>query len=167
MPTQADLTATWLKARRERALRYLAARDHSQAELTKKLTQLTRKEQQQADQQPSAASREELVAGLIDELLANNYLCDERFLHSLTNKLLRQGKGPIAFKQAFQEHKLAADLVAEQLDKLEEIWPEQLARVATKKFGEELPSEQKAKAKAFRFLASRGFTPNQIFSLFN
>lgn len=166
-PDQSEVANNWLKARRERALRYLATREHSVAELTSKLAKLTKKEQEQPSLLPSATARQAVIDNLISELIEQNYLSNQRFIVSLSNKILRQGKGPQAFKMACQEHQLESYLVSEKLEKLEALWPAQIERVAIKKFGEQMPSEQKEKAKAYRFLASRGFTPNQIHSLFN
>lgn len=155
-------SATWLEARRERAFRLLSSREHSQAELSRKLNQLSRKEAAQTHLLPDVATRSQLTEGLVAELVERDYLSDERFIRSLRDKILRQGKGVIAFKFACREHQLASSLVNAELMNLEAIWPVQIARVITKKFGDQLPADQKSRAKAYRFLASRGFTPDLI-----
>lgn len=165
MPNQ-EIAVTWLKARRERAFRLLAAREHSLAELHAKLTRLTKKEQEQPSLLPEQSVRNELIDKLIEELLEQNFVSNERFIASLSNKILRQGKGPLAFKLACQEHQLENHLIADTSAKLEQLWPEQLARVVEKKFGSSLPTNPKDQAKVYRFLASRGFTPSQISQLF-
>lgn len=158
----ADQLAVWLQARRERAFRLLSSREHSQAELSRKLNQLTRREAAKPDLAPDATTRSQLIEELVAELVERDYQSDERFIRSLRDKILCQGKGVIAFKFACREHQLASSLVNAELMNLEEIWPEQISRVIAKKFGNQLPTDQKSRAKAYRFLASRGFTSDLI-----
>ncbi|GLR62747.1 regulatory protein RecX [Marinospirillum insulare] len=159
---QDDLALDWIKARRERAFRLLAAREQSLHELQEKLLKPTSAETANPEKTPSQAKCTELIDQLIDWLLEHDLQSDERFIESLTNKYLRQGKGPLALQQGYWKHQLDKDLITQQLKRLEPLWYAQVMRVREKRFGHLAPSDQREAAKMQRFLASRGFTPDQI-----
>src|SRR4051812_34055555 len=86
-------TPTELKVR---ALRYLVRRDHSRAELARKLA-------------PYAASAESLDA-VLDELHAKKQLSDERYAEARANWLSRK-YGAAKIRQDLKAHGVAAALV--------------------------------------------------------
>lgn len=158
-----DLIATdWIKARRERALRLLAAREQSLHELGEKLLRPTAAETADPKKIPPSAICAELLEQLIAWLLELDLQSDQRFIESITNKTLRQGKGPIALQQVYRQHHLDATLVNLQLQNLEDLWYPQIMRVREKRFGNQLPTDKREIGQMQRFLAQRGFTPNQI-----
>ncbi|WP_114417561.1 regulatory protein RecX [Marinospirillum perlucidum] len=156
----------WLKSLRERAFRLLARREHSRKELGDKLltppNSPTRHRLPSAPAEMSRAQQEAEVETLLDKLEANNLLSDQRFADNLTRQYLRKGKGLLALQQAYQQHQLATEITRPLLDWLAPLWEEQAWRVRSKRFGEAPPADAREAAKMQRFLASRGFTPEQI-----
>jgi len=124
-----------------RALRYLAAREHSRAELERKL----------------AAHEEEpgQVAAVLDELQAKGFLSEQRVVESVLNRrAARLGAGRI--RQELNAKGLDAQAVAEAVRTLQATEVERAREVWRKKFGV-LPGSAAERAKQMRFLASRGF----------
>lgn len=156
-------TNKWIQARRERAFRLLAAREQSQQELQEKLLKPTAQEIANPDLIPGIEVQEQLVQDLMQWLQEQDLQSDARFIASLTNKLLRQGKGIYAFKQAWSQHQLAPNLIAAQLAQLEDLWEQQVIRVKEKRFGTQPPVDARDAAKMQRFLAQKGFTAAQIY----
>ncbi len=124
-----------------RALRYLAAREHSRAELERKL-----------------APHEETpgqLAQVLDELQAKDFISETRVAESVVNR--KAGKfGAARVRHELQGKGLASDVVAEAMDGLRATELERAREVWRKKFGE--PALDAAgRGKQMRFLASRGF----------
>lgn len=159
---QNKVAEDWLKARRERAFRLLAAREQSLHELNEKLLKPTQAETLDPTKTPDSATRTKLINQLVDFLLEHDLQSDERFIEGLANKYLRQGKGPIALQQGYWKHQLASNLTNQQLKLLEPLWYSQVMRVREKRFGNQPPIDQREAGKMQRFLAQRGFTPDQI-----
>jgi regulatory protein len=162
---KADLQA-WQKGLRERAFRLLARREHSRHELTDKLFSPRNSPSKHKILPPpenlsSAQVRAEINL-LLDKLETNGLLSDQRFAENLTNQYLRKGKGPLALKQAYQAHQLDESITQPLLAALAHRWQEQANRVREKRFGSLPAADQKDAAKMQRFLAQRGFSPEQI-----
>ena len=159
---QDSIATDWIRARRERAFRLLAAREQSLHELREKLLKPTAKEMADPSKIPASAICAELLEPLIAWLLELDLQSDQRFIEGITNKLLRQGKGPIALQQVYRQHHLDATLVNLHLQSLEGLWYSQVMRVREKRFGDQAPANQREIGQMQRFLAQRGFTPHQI-----
>ncbi|MDP3584812.1 MAG: recombination regulator RecX [Thiobacillus sp.] len=137
-PSAADLRA--------RALALLARREHSRAELTRKLER--------------AGFAREDIAALLDEFETKNWLSDRRFAESyVADHRARAGSIKLAYDL---RHRGVADDVIEavlgenrdsELERAREVWK--------KKF-KSAPADAAEKAKQMRFLQSRGFTPETI-----
>ncbi|MES1977621.1 MAG: recombination regulator RecX [Pseudomonadota bacterium] len=124
-----------------RALRYLAAREHSRAELERKL-----------------APHEETpgqLAQVLDELQARDFISEVRVAESVVNR--KAGKfGAARVRHELQGKGLASDVVAEAMDGLKATELARAREVWRKKFGE--PALDVAgRGKQMRFLTSRGF----------
>ena len=127
---------------RERALRFLAAREHSRAELQRKLA-------------PHAESAEALDI-LLDELTAAKQLSDARFAEARSHLLSRKyGASRIAHdlrsKGVSDEEAQAAMATARATDL------ERAREVYRRKF-RTAPSSREERARHMRFLQSRGFS---------
>jgi regulatory protein len=127
---------------RDRALRYLAQREHSRAELARKLS-------------PHAQSEDELNA-LLDALEARRQLSDERFADARASKLSRKyGSSRILqdLKARGVDGELAQQTAAAartgDLERAREIWRKKFREPAT---------TREAQAKQMRFLQARGFS---------
>lgn len=157
-----SIAKKWIKARRERAFRLLAAREQSLHELREKLFKPTKAETEDPEKTPPTATCQTLLDELIEFLLKHDLQSDKRFIEDLSNKFLRQGKGPIALEQAFRQHQLDKNLISQQFATLEHLWYPQVMRVREKRFGDQAPINQREVGQMQRFLAQRGFTPDLI-----
>lgn len=129
-----------------RALRLLSTREHSRAELERKL----------------AAHEEEpgTLAKALDELQARGFISDQRVIESVVHRR-SANLGALRVRQELQAKGLdreavsqaVAELQASELDRARAVWQ--------KKFGE-APGDASARAKQMRFLAARGFGADTI-----
>jgi regulatory protein len=124
-----------------RALRLLSQREHSRAELERKL-----------------APHEEVpgeLAKALDELQARDFINDGRAIESVIHR--RAGKlGNGRIQQELTAKGLSGEAVAEAMAGLRETELSRATEVWRKKFGKP-PEDAAQKAKQMRFLLTRGF----------
>ncbi len=135
-----------------RALRWLAQREHSRAELERKLARVV-------EDQPEASAAQQITAAL-DELAAKGLLSDERAAASV---LSAQGSryGNRRLKQTMMAKGLSAELMALTLQQARSTELERAREVWRRRFG--APADDAAgRAKQMRFLAGRGFDGDVI-----
>src|SRR5690606_30785199 len=122
---------------------YLSRREHSRAELARKLA-------------PHAESPEE-VSLLLDALERENWLSDTRFAQSVLHR--RGGRyGTRRVMQELGTHKLDADTLATARQRLQDPELQRARAVGRKRFA--APADDAAgRAKQARFLLARGFSP--------
>ncbi|HEY3048568.1 MAG TPA: recombination regulator RecX [Polaromonas sp.] len=129
-----------------RALRLLAAREHSRAELERKL-----------------AAHEETpgqLAQLLDELQAKDFISEARVVESVINRRAAR-YGAARIKHELQGKGLGAEALAEAMDGLKATELERACEVWRRKF--DAPALDAAgRAKQMRFLAARGFSGDVI-----
>ena len=129
-----------------RALRLLAGREHSRAELEKKL--------KVHEAEPGELQR------ALDELQAKGFIDEQRVVDSvLHRRAARLGTGRV--KQELQAKGISAEAVAEAVDSLRGTELDRAREVWRKKFGEPA-ADPAGRAKQMRFLASRGFGAEAI-----
>ena len=129
-----------------RALRLLSQREHSRAELERKLA-------------PHAQEPGELTQAL-DELQARDFINDGRAIESVIHR--RAGKlGASRIKQELAAKGLSGEAVAEAMDQLKATELERAREVWRKKFGTPAQDAQE-RSKQIRFLISRGFTAEVV-----
>jgi regulatory protein len=124
-----------------RALRYLAAREHSRAELERKL-----------------AAHEETpgqLAQVLDELQAKDFISEARVLESVINRRAARF-GAARIKHELLNKGLGADAVAEAVNSLKASELDRAREIWRKKFDGPAP-DAAGRAKQMRFLATRGF----------
>lgn len=126
---------------RSYAFALLTRRDYSQAELITKLNQY-------------AVNPEEVVK-LVEELAQQNYQSDQRVAELTLASQLRKGKGLQRIKQALKAKQLDTGLITEELQDVD--WLNQAYQLKLKKFGKEVATDPKIKARQIRFLQYRGF----------
>jgi regulatory protein len=136
-------TATGLRAR---ALRLLARREYSRAELGRKLA-------------PHAES-EEALAVLLSDLESKKQLSDERFASERARQLARK-YGAARIRQDLKARGVDPQLAA-GLGAADEL--ERARAILARKYREPAASREE-RAKRMRFLQSRGFSPEIIFRL--
>ena len=129
-----------------RALRLLSQREHSRAELERKL-----------------APHEEVpgdLAKALDELQARDLINDGRAIESVVHR--RAGKwGAARVKQELTAKGLTGEAVAQALAGLKDTELRRAQEVWRKKFGSPAPDPQ-TRAKHMRFLLTRGFSAEVV-----
>ncbi|MDZ4239966.1 MAG: recombination regulator RecX [Hydrogenophaga sp.] len=129
-----------------RALRLLSGREHSRAELERKL-------------RPHETEPGELARAL-DDLEAKGFINEQRVLESVVHR--RAAKmGAARVRQELQAKGLSPDAVAQAVADLQDSEVERAREVWRKKFGEP-PADAAERGKQMRFLASRGFGGDAI-----
>lgn len=129
-----------------RALKYLSAREHSRAELARKLARY--------------AQEGEDVEALLDELAAANFLSEERFSESLVRR--RAGRfGNVRILSELQSHGIDGEAVESLRRSLAEDESERAIAVWRRKFSHP-PADAAERAKQMRFLQQRGFSSRAI-----
>lgn len=131
-----------------RAFAMLGRREHTRAELRRKLEE--------------KGGAKELVEPLLDELVDRKFQSDERFAEMYVRSRAERGYGPLVIRQELKEKGVSAELITEAMDASAYDWEEQAVQVRLKRFGEEQPSVPKEKARQMRFLQYRGFTGQQL-----
>ncbi len=129
-----------------RALRLLGAREHSRAELERKLGLF--------EEVPGSLAR------ALDELQAKGFINEQRVLESVLHR--RSAKlGAIRIRQELQGKGLAPEAVLHAVEQLRATEIERAREIWRKKFGEP-PANVAERARQMRFLASRGFGGDTI-----
>ena len=129
-----------------RALRYLAAREHSRAELMRKL-----------------APHEETpgqLAQVLDELQAKDFISEARVVESVINRRASR-MGAARVRQELQSKGLDSARITEAVAGLQATEHERAREVWHRRFGEQ-PQNLKERAKQARFLMSRGFSGSVV-----
>jgi regulatory protein len=153
-----------------RAIGLLAQREHSLAELRRKLMRLARQHSRQhladaaqpgAVESPEPAEHE--LATEVDALLVwlqtQGYLSEARFVESRIHAR-SQRYGNLRIQQELAQH--GVRLEAEQQARLKDSELERARQIWQRKFGGEAPVDGAARAKQMRFLAGRGFSAEVI-----
>jgi regulatory protein len=142
----ADAPAPTPEQLRQKAMRLLARREHSQKQLQQKLS--LRGAQDQASI--------EAIEGLSED----GYQSDARFGGSLIRQRLAQGFGPLRIVAELQQAGLGRSLIAELMDAEGPDWVAVCRDAHQRRSGGGRHSEDAAKH--WRYLAQRGFTAAQI-----
>jgi regulatory protein len=129
-----------------RALRLLSTREHSRAELERKLAQF--------EEEPGA------LAEVLDALQVKDFINEGRVVESVLHR--RSAKlGASRIKQELQAKGLEPEAVAEAVNRLRASELERAKEIWRKKFGQP-PVDAAERGKQMRFLASRGFGGDTI-----
>ncbi len=138
-----------------RALRLLSRREYSRKELANKLLQLIRH-----DAEESPINLETQIEEVLTDFEARGWLSDERFAQALVRRRSeRYGARRVAdeLQRAGVETglitKLTTELKASEFERAKALW--------ARKFGQ-IPTEQKERARQYRFLISKGFSPELV-----
>lgn len=132
----------------QKAISYLARREHSAHELNQKLSRAGFEQ----------AEIEQTLTHLIESGLQSDYRFAESYIRSRANR----GYGKQRIKQELKEKGLSSSSIDDGLEKNEIDWFTLAIDVRCKRFGEQSPSDFKERAKQQRFLQYRGFTHEQI-----
>ncbi len=137
---------------RRAALNFLARREHSETELYRKL----RKKKYSEDH------IRVVLAALTKEKLLSNHRFIENYIHFRRGK----GFGPLRIQAELIERGIDAELIDHHLKIADNAWFTDVRDAWRKRFKNQMPSDYKTRAQQMRFLYSRGFTGEQIESVF-
>ncbi len=156
------------------AFYYLSRREYGKAELKQKLL----------DKEQEAAK----IDALLDEFEEKGYQSDYRTTLMLIRENIRKGRGRGRIKQEFHRKKMTMpdnideliDMANAESDEFSEFiddsadnlvegidWLKLAVTARIKKYGDDIPTEQKDKAKQLRFLQYRGFNSDICFAALN
>nr|AMK59344.1 alanyl-tRNA synthetase [uncultured bacterium UPO53] len=133
---------------RGRALALLARREHSRAELHRKLSEL--------------GGTGEALGTVLDDLVRERLQSDERFAESFVRSRVVRGQGPQAIATELRARGIDKELLEAALTHGPYDWYAQAAEVRHKRFGPVLPEDARERARQARFLQYRGFTAAQV-----
>lgn len=155
-PITQDMAWAFMVTRQEpslkvRAMRFLARREHTRAELKRKLV--------------ARAQEGEDVEALLDDLTRRGWLSDARFAEQAARAKSRRF-GPIKLAHYLRSKGVGDEAIAsglrgagiEGVASLEAVW--------RSRFGEP-PGDEREKLRQVRFLQGRGFAVDQIFRFMN
>ncbi len=145
----ADTGADDFDAAYQAAVRLLARREHACQELRRKLG--------------ARGFGDDVVEVVLDRLVQEHYLSDDRFTEIFVRQRCEQGQGPLKIIAALSERGIEESLARQHLAQQGVDWLEQAREARRRRFGEALPKDRKEWARQARFLASRGFSSEQVY----
>jgi regulatory protein len=125
------------------AVRLLAARDHSRAELRRKLLAI--------GGDPAAVER------VLDGLSQRRLQSDARYAEHYVARRAARGYGPVRIRAELRERGIEDAVIADCLDEGDPRWRDRLAETARQRFGAASPADFRDRARRARFLEYRGF----------
>jgi regulatory protein len=129
-----------------RALKYLAAREHSRSELMRKLA-------------PHAEDSAE-IEHVLDDLQRCGFLSEERFVASVVHRRAA-GHGTARIRQELSLKGITADQMRAPLEQLQSSELARAHAVWARRFGS-LATEPREQARQMRFLMARGFSGDVV-----
>ena len=134
------------------ALRLLVRREHSQRELRHKLV--------------ARNFTDTLVGGVLAQLVDEGLLSDRRYATLYAHGRYQRGYGPLRIRAELRERGVSGELTERTLAELTRSWVDSARRQRRKRFGRSFPADHKERVRQMRFLRQRGFTIEQIQSIF-
>ena len=131
----------------------LARREHARFELRQKLEQ-------------RGFSLED-IDPVLDDLSEQGLLSDDRFAEVYSHHRTEAGFGPVRIRAELRQRGVGGDIIDNVVSAGDDEWLGVLRRVWTKRFGETVPKEFRERMKQMRYLQYRGFTNDQIRTLFD
>jgi len=135
------------------AIDLLSRREHSVKELVHKLRQ--------------KAYQEDETYAVIDYLIKQNYLSEQRFTESVFRSRCNKGYGQQYIENELRQKGIKQELINKIAIELSVDWYQLAHQAYSKKFNDSKICDQKDKAKRIRFLQYRGFSMDEIFSVIN
>lgn len=129
-------------------MRFLASREHSRAELHRKLS--------------ARGFGAEDIETLLDDLTDGGLLSEERMAEAYVAERVRKGFGPLRIRRELRDRGLGDDLIEPHLKRSEQEWLDALVAAHDKRFGRVPPTGPKERAQRARFLEYRGFPADLI-----
>lgn len=149
----------------DRAMRILGQRDHSRAELARKLQQSAQRAAWAQKKEPEIVT-EALLEQVLNWCQESGWLNDERFTERFIQSRSRKGFGSQRVRLELAQKGIDRESIDLAMEETEVDWAVCAAQLAERKFGYPLPTEWKEKAKVLRYLQSKGFMTEDIQSVF-
>lgn len=143
---------------RDRAVRILAMRDHSEQELRRKLTAPVPGKNGMETLDITPEELEQVIAWCLE----HNFLDDGRFVRQFIASRARKGYGPARIRQELNQKGIERQLSESAMRECEIDWSANAREQALRKYGDPLPTEFVAKVKVQRFLLYRGYLQEDI-----
>ena len=137
---------------RRAAMDLLARREHGFFELERKL---------------SVRFPREMVVAVLTRLQQERLQSDERFVESYVYSRRQRGFGPLRIRSELLQKGLESELITQHLQCYQDDWTALVRKIKEQKFGTGQPASARERARQIRFLTGRGFSLEQIFSLFS
>ncbi len=128
--------------------RMLARREHSIAEIVRKLAQKD--------------VSETTALPIINEFCEANLQSDERYAEAKIRSSIGRGVGPRRVKADLNQHDISEAMVERAMEEVDPDWFELARAVREKKYGLTAPADFKQKQKQMQFLQYRGFYQSHI-----
>lgn len=135
------------------AVNWLSRREHSKAELSRKLQQ----------KGASAAEQSAVLAWCQEQ----GYLDELRFLEMILRHRSQQGYGYQFILRECRQHQFSAEQVSAMAEQLEIDWWDLARQSYQKKFAAKAPGDYQEKMKRMAYLQRRGFSSEQIRAVFS
>ncbi len=126
----------------------LSRQEYSRKQLERKL--------EQKGAEPKFSSQ------LLDWCESHDFISESRFCESLIRQEINKGHGVQRIKAKGYEKGISAQRIDSTLSTMDIDWFELARSVFVKKYGDQSASDYPTKAKQMRYLAYRGFSPDQI-----
>lgn len=149
----------------DRAMRILGQRDHSRAELARKLRQSAQRAAWAQKKEPEIIP-DDLLEQVLDWCQESGWLNDERFTERFIQSRSRKGLGSQRVRLELAQKGIDRESIDLAMEETEVDWAARAAQMAERKYGHPLPTEWKEKAKVLRYLQSKGFKSEDIQSVF-
>jgi regulatory protein len=145
-PPDAQQPNEWA-ATQAAALRFLSIREHSRAELRRKL---------------KGRAADALIDDILDDLGERGLQSDTRYAEGQVRLRLEKGQGPLLIRRDLGQTGIDPELIKAALADAAPDWPALLQALVKRKFGPEPPADYREATRRARFLAQRGFDAEMI-----
>lgn len=135
------------------ALSLLARREHSRTELKRKLAR--------------RGFEESSIEAVLDQLVAQGWLSDARYVEIQLRKRAQAGYGPMRIREELLQQGIPKSEVEQALKNAACDWFELLQQVWQAKFSGQLPATDSERARQMRFLTYRGFAVSEVLRLWH
>lgn len=105
------------------------------------------------------------ILPVIDHLQQKNYQSDQRYAESIIRNRVNKGYGVLYIKQALSQQGIANSIIEQELKNQQIDWYLQAELAYNKRFAGAVIKDNKDRAKRIRFMQSRGFSHEHIFTL--
>ena len=109
----------------------------------------------------------DLVADVLDELVADRLLSDARYAEAFVHSRFQRGAGPQKIRAELRARGVDEGLISDCIDVYADQWQSLVGEVRARKYGDEPPADFRERARQMRFLQQRGFTAEQISRVFS